>query len=734
MRRKAVFCGGAAVAVALAAVLVAISSASSSAPTVLVSAAAAGGSGNGDSWLGGSARQIDGGGHYVVFTSTADDLTAVPDTNGLADVYLRDVQTSVTTRVTFAADGSEPDGSSYSPSVSADGRYIAFASDATNLVPGDTNAVTDVFVRDIVAGVTTRVSIPTVGGEGDGGSYSPSISSDGSRVAFATDATNLVTDDTNFLTDIFVRDLVAVTTSRVSVAAVGGDSDGPSSSPAISGDGQVVAFASDASNLAGDDFNFATDIFATTLATGATIRMSVAADGTDADGPSYSPAISHTGRYVAFMSVASNLIVDDTNFAFDVFRRDVTTGTTARFSFSTAGGDANGSAYSPSISDDGTRVAFISDSTNLVPGDGNFLFDVFTSDGTAVSRASVSSAGVDLDGPSYVPVLSDDGSRVAFLSYATNLIDGAANGFGQVYMADAVPPVTLLVPAISADVAGLLKLPVMTLGDPFPSAPVTITNTGTADLHVNALAVFGRALSVEPACAPPLTLGPGASCTITVDFRPVLVGPVWGALTISSDASSGPFVIPVTANALQPQAAGGGYILLPGAPSPKAKTIEQFRERFAFAFRMPRDGVVKGKQLTYRYYSGGSFWVVRTLSATRLTVGVDGTGCPTAAFGGPAEVRRIVGSSEQPPEPGTFWATVALTDCGSVPSSSPQSGVGFDSLSIAVLDGGPAGSPVHVTGATPGILNPIAYGSIGVSAVDLTPFVTPPPPATTSGP
>ena len=154
MRRKAVFCGGAAVAVALAAVLVAISSASSSAPTVLVSAAAAGGSGNGDSWLGGSARQIDGGGHYVVFTSTAADLTAVPDTNGLADVYLRDVQTSVTTRVTFAADGSEPDGSSYSPSVSADGRYIAFASDATNLVPGDTNVATDVFVRDIVAGVT----------------------------------------------------------------------------------------------------------------------------------------------------------------------------------------------------------------------------------------------------------------------------------------------------------------------------------------------------------------------------------------------------------------------------------------------------------------------------------------------------------------------------------------------------------------------------------------------------
>ena len=279
-------------------------------------------------------------------------------------------------------------------------------------------------------------------------------------------------------------------------------------------------------------------------------------------------------------------------------------------------------------------------------------------------------------------------------------------------------------PAIGLSVSGTLSLPSvpLTAGS---DAPVTITNTGTADLHISGIMVAGPAFSlVGPPCPLPAVLPPGATCTITVHFAPPVAGPSLGLLTIASDAPSSPTSLGLFGNGLQPAAAGGGYVLLPGAP-PRTKLIEQFRERFEFAFRMPRVGVVKGKQISYRYFASGSFWVVRSLFVPVLTPGVDG-GCPAESFGGPAQVRRLSpGGTELPPEPGTHWVEVDTTDCGSVPVPAPvpggfaQSGVGFDKIAVQVLVGGEFGSPLHTLGGTPGLRWAIGSGNVGVRIVDI---------------
>ena len=189
--------------------------------TMLISVAAAGGFSDGDSFLSGSARQVDSVGRYVAFMSGSSDLVATADTNGLLDVFLRDNVTGTTQRVSLASDGGEPDGSSYSPSVSNDGRYVAFGSDASNLVAGgDSLGNSDVFVRDMTLGVTTRVSVNTSGLEPDAGSYQAAISADGQRITFASDATDLVVGDANGSTDVFVHYLSpTVQTVRVSSSA-----------------------------------------------------------------------------------------------------------------------------------------------------------------------------------------------------------------------------------------------------------------------------------------------------------------------------------------------------------------------------------------------------------------------------------------------------------------------------------------------------------------------------------
>ena len=208
-------------------------------------------------------------------------------------------------------------------SISPDGRFVAFESPASNLVPGDTNSSLDIFVRDTLTNTTTRVSVDSAGNQGLGHSASPSISADGRFVAFYSDATNLVPGDTNNAKDIFVRDTLTNTTSRVSVDSAGNQANEDSENGSISADGRFVAFDSFATNLVpGDNTNNANDIFVRDTLTNTTTRVSVDSAGNQGNSGSYSASISADGRRVAFDSYSSNLVPGDTNNTLDLFVSD----------------------------------------------------------------------------------------------------------------------------------------------------------------------------------------------------------------------------------------------------------------------------------------------------------------------------------------------------------------------------------------------------------------------------
>jgi Tol biopolymer transport system component len=244
-------------------------------------------------------------------------------------VFVRDQGAGVTSLLSVGAAG-KANGSSGDPVISADGRYVAFWSEASNLVPGDTNQRGDVFVRDRLAGVTRRVSVTSTGQQ-TSGTYSevpPAISATGRYIAFFSNASNLVPGDTNGAGDVFVRDRLAGLTRRVSVGAAGQANDN-SAEPAISADGRYVAFYSEASNLVPGDTNTTVDVFVRDRLSGVTRRISVSTAG-QGNGPSYGPSLTPDGRSVAFESDASNLVPGDTNQRGDVFVWGPPSGTVVR--------------------------------------------------------------------------------------------------------------------------------------------------------------------------------------------------------------------------------------------------------------------------------------------------------------------------------------------------------------------------------------------------------------------
>jgi Tol biopolymer transport system component len=339
--------------------------------------------------------------------------------------------------ISLAVDGGEADGASFTPSISADGRYVAFASAASTLVSGDGNGTEDVFVHDRVARTTERVSVSSLGAEGNGDSYDPAISADGRYVAFTSSASNLTAGDSNDELDIFVRDLVGRSTVLVSAGPQGAMGDGPSVAPSISADGRFVAFESDASTLVRGDGNGTGDVFVRDLAGGVTRRLSVGGNEQETESPSFGAALSADGTSVAFESFSSRLVPDDTNGALDVFVADVASGRLDRVSLSTGGGQADDRSYSPSISADGRIVAFASFAGNLVPDDTNGLLDVFLRrrDQQTTTRLSVGPGGAQGDGLSFAPVVSGDGELVVFSSEASNLVDDDSNAIRDVFVA-----------------------------------------------------------------------------------------------------------------------------------------------------------------------------------------------------------------------------------------------------------------------------------------------------------
>jgi tricorn protease-like protein len=348
--------------------------------------------------------------------------------------FARDIE-----RVSVASDGRQANGDSEAPSISSNGRIVAFISDATNLVPGDTNGAQDVFVHDLDTGTTERVSVATAGTQGNDDCFSLSLSADGRFVAFGSYASNLVANDTNTVIDVFVHDRNTATTERVSIASDGTEANDESFSPAISSDGRFVAFQSDATNLVLNDTNNKSDIFVHDRLTGSTERVSVNSDGKQANGDSIAPAISDDGFFVAFASEATNLVAGDTNNRADIFFNEWQKGTTKRIvapaEFNTAGGII---IVAPAISPDAGFLGFPSSADDLVPGDTNNSFDTFLvdTDTRDAERLSVSSGGVQGNWDSSGPVVSSNNRYAAFSSIATNLVGQDNNGSEDVFVRD----------------------------------------------------------------------------------------------------------------------------------------------------------------------------------------------------------------------------------------------------------------------------------------------------------
>ncbi len=381
-------------------------------------------------------------GRFVAFTSAASNLVA-GDTNGFNDVFVHDSWNGTTERVSVSSggvQGNADSGHSFPAivSLSADGRFVAFGSHASDLVAGDTNGFPDIFVHDRQNHTTQRVNVDASGAQANSESFNPELSADGRFVAFDSVASNLVAGDSNNKWDIFVRDLLNGTIERASLSSNGTQGNGHSYTPRLSGDGRLVTFAGDATNLVAGDTNGYWDVFVHDRLTGVTERVSVDSAGVQGDSWSENPCLSADGRFVAFQSLGTNLVANDLNSAPDVFVHDRQTGATERVSVDSNGMEAGNSSFRPSISADGNLVAFWSYAANLVSGDTNAAQDVFVHNrlNGGCERVSVDPGGGQANSDSLWPTISQDGRFVAFFSAASNLVAGDTNGFLDVFVHD----------------------------------------------------------------------------------------------------------------------------------------------------------------------------------------------------------------------------------------------------------------------------------------------------------
>lgn len=392
-------------------------------------------------------------GRFVAFGSSAADLVA-GDTNGAADVFLRDLETGTTVRVNVDSSGAQEPGPAaddpFAAGVSSDGRFVLFSSQGATLVPNDTNSLADAFVRDLVAGTTERVSVASNGAEGIAppssfplGSYPHALSPDGRFALFTSDCPNLSPLDSGARFDVFVRDRSAGTTELVNLTHLGGLADRHCIGDALSPDGRRILFHSPSTNLVpGDTNGYATgvDLFVRDLDAQTTLRVNVGANGEQANDSVESGAWSVDSRWVVFTSTATNLVPGDTNACGDVFVKDLVTQAIERVSVSSAGAQSSGYFGSQSqarVSDDGRFVCFTSPSPDLVPGDSGFDADVFVHDRwtRSIRRVSVDSALHPATGFTGGSTMSADGRRIGFVTQAA-LVALDANASADVYVHD----------------------------------------------------------------------------------------------------------------------------------------------------------------------------------------------------------------------------------------------------------------------------------------------------------
>lgn len=377
---------------------------------------------------------VSGDGRYSVYSSTANNLVA-NDTNGVADIFVYDAINRSTRRISIAG-GNQGNGGSTDAVISQDGRYVAFQSTATNLVAGDTNGVSDIFVFDQQNNTVRRVSVDSTGLQANQPCTTPALSADGNLVVFSSAASNLVSGDGNGVEDVFSSSITTGNITRISLSNGGQSGNAASLCPcATSADGSVIAFQSDASNLVSVDTNNSTDIFVRHTINNTTLRASTNSAGAEGVGESIMPSVSGDGRYIVFESLVPSLISGDTNGLRDIFRKDIQTGSTLRVSVRNDGSQiTTGDSAAASISSNGDAIGFFSRGTDLVPGDTNGLRDTFMrtlSTGTTI-RTSIGTGGTQSNGVS-VGYISADASNVLFVSAGSNLVPNDTNGFDDVF-------------------------------------------------------------------------------------------------------------------------------------------------------------------------------------------------------------------------------------------------------------------------------------------------------------
>ncbi|MCP2246333.1 TolB family protein [Lentzea aerocolonigenes] len=365
--------------------------------------------GNGDS----TTPVTSADGRYVAFPSLASNLVH-GDRNGVSDVFVSDLRTGVVRSASRGGNGPSFD----PPALSADGRFVAFVSSASNLVPGDTNGVDDVFVTDMRTGRVERVS------GGNGPAYgSPAMSADGRYVAFRSEASTLVEGDTNGVADVFLTDRSLGRVTRISTSASGAQGDKlVHHGLAMSADGRLVVFPSAATNLVPGDTNGSVDMFVKDVVSGAVERVNVSASGAQTSSYTLMPAITPDGSRVLFVAWGDTLVPGDTEDTPDIFMKDLRTKAITRVNTRPDGTVANAQPYQPSVSADGRFVVFSSLASNLVRHDSNNVDDVFLKDVVSGAVVRLSERfGRQGNNFSVAPTISADGRTVVFATLATNL-------------------------------------------------------------------------------------------------------------------------------------------------------------------------------------------------------------------------------------------------------------------------------------------------------------------------
>jgi pimeloyl-ACP methyl ester carboxylesterase len=469
-----------------------------------------------------SASSADG--RFLVFTSTATNLAA-NSTNGMQQVYLRDAQSGTTSVVSVDNGGTPADAGALSPSISADGRFVSFASAAGNLSPITAAGITAIYVRDLQLGQTERVDVTAAGLPANDLSIEPSISADGRFIAFVSTATNLVPGVISGRQQVFIRDRIAGTVLLVSVGLDGNEGSGLALSPSISADGRLVAFFSNSSNLVAANTGGITQVFVRDMESGQIFLASTANDGSPANGVIFAngsaPAISADGRYVAFTSNATNLVPGSIDFNGDVrvFCRDRQAQTTVLVDSDASGAPLAQGGIDPAISADGRFIAYKIYGQIMVR-------DMRSNQSAVISLAPDGRAANASTTSPNPPGISPGGTAVAFDSSATNLVVGDNNAASDVFLAQNpfIPPAHVIGVTLDAAQAGggATRTGTITLSSPAPSSGVSVSLT-----------------SNNPAAiAPPLVLVPPGSTTGSFTLNTGIVS-AETVLTIVASANGG---------------------------------------------------------------------------------------------------------------------------------------------------------------------------------------------------